>query len=168
MCLQGSLGTSKRKNKALHSRTAHGLEMFPLQRRLRNITLVTGSSEVRKHLWHIPSELPSNPSAWVWPGEAKSMYINAKISYVLCFEELGPQELSQHLQAPVIGKQVHPAGASPDALAQVHFLHTPARRAAIVLSSHRHFTGVIRTEAARRRLHEEDLRHQQQKLRVWM
>ena len=85
-------------NQALYSRTVHGLEMFPLQRRLHGITLATHGPEVQKYMWHIPSELPSDPSVWIWPGEAKSMYINAKITYVLCFEQLGPKELSKQIQ----------------------------------------------------------------------
>lgn len=82
-------------NKALYSRTVHGQEMFSLQRRLHGLTLATYGPELQMYPWHIPSELPSRPSVWIWPGEVKSMYINANITFVYCFEQLGPKELSQ-------------------------------------------------------------------------
>ena len=92
--LSGGPDVIEARNVALYAKTQHGLEEWPLNRRINGMQQATRSSDIRTYAWEIRTlddDLPMDPSIWIWPGETKGWYINSKPSFAWAFEQLGPQ-----------------------------------------------------------------------------
>jgi hypothetical protein len=95
----------RQANWDLYHSTVFGSEKFPTRKHVSGMKLAIQDAAVLDLPWEAPDELPRNPDVWMWPGEYKSMYINANFTYAWCFEfQLGPDtELPKRLTCSFCG-----------------------------------------------------------------
>jgi hypothetical protein len=86
----------KQANLAVYSGTVFGLEKFPIEKKVKGVTLaIHCPRELSSSRWWVTDDV--HPPAlrsdvWLWPDENKSMYLNANLTFVWCFEILeGPK-----------------------------------------------------------------------------